>query len=205
MTPQYNNQHPIESEGNHHLIKSLLSLIGEDSERDGLKNTPLRVLKAWKELTAGYWMLPKEILTTTFDSGQYDQMILCPWIEFYSTCEHHMLPFFGYAHVAYFPDQANPRVVGLSKLARTVECYARRLQIQERLTMEVASALREHLLAKDVAVVVQAKHLCMACRGVQKHKAVMVTSAMHGRFRDSESTRMEFFQLVELAKHSNGS
>jgi len=194
------------------IVVRLLQYIGEDPNRDGLKDTPKRVLKAWKELTVGYSQDPGDILEKSFEIHRYDQVIACSWIEFYSMCEHHMLPFSGYAHVGYLPAEGDvnnvpksmPKVVGLSKLARLVECYARRLQVQERMTEDIAHSLEEHLKPRGVAVVIQAKHLCMACRGVEKHKSVMVTSAMRGVFRDIGPARAEFFQLIELARHSNG-
>lgn len=185
------------------LIRDLLTYLGEKPEREGLRETPHRVLKAWGEMTRGYKESPDKILNKTFESDTYDEVIACPFIEFYSTCEHHMLPFFGVAHVAYLPSKKKPRVVGLSKMARLVDCFARRLQIQERMTVQIADAMEKHLKPQGVAVVIRAKHLCMACRGVQKHKAAMVTSAMRGVFRKSASTRNEFFRLIELASNGN--
>lgn len=185
------------------VVKDLLAFIGEDPNREGLKDTPMRVLKAWREMTVGYDLLPEEILKADFEATGYDQIIACPFIEFYSTCEHHLLPFFGSAHVGYLPGKSS-RVVGLSKMARLVDCFARRLQIQEKLTMEIADVMEKHLDPAGVAVVIQAKHLCMACRGVQKHQAVMVTSAMRGVFRDEGPAREEFFKLIELADRNNG-
>lgn len=187
------------------IIVSLLRYLGEDPEREGLKETPQRVLKAWKEMTVGYGQDPAKILARSFSTDRYDQVIVCPWIEFYSTCEHHLLPFFGVAHVAYLPAEGpRPKVVGLSKLARLVDCFGRRLQIQEQMTAQIADALEVNLKPRGVAVVIQAKHLCMACRGVQKHKAVMVTSAMRGVFLKEQAAREEFFKLVDLAAKSNG-
>lgn len=187
-----------EQQGPERNITRLLQFIGEDPNREGLKDTPARVLKAWKEMASGYEQDPAKILARDFDAGSYDEMIVCPWVEFYSTCEHHLLPFSGSVHIAYLPNKRKPRVVGLSKMARLVDCYGRRLQIQERMTMEIADAMQKHLQPSGVAVVVQAKHLCMACRGVKKHKASMVTSAMRGAFRSDAKVRSEFFQLVEL-------
>lgn len=185
-------------------VCDLLKFIGEDPSREGLLETPKRVLKAWREMTAGYHQDPAQILSKDF-TAKYDEVIACPWIEFYSVCEHHLLPFFGFAHVAYLPAAgAKSKVVGLSKLARLVDCFGRRLQIQEQMTTQIADALEEHLRPRGVAVVIQAKHLCMACRGVQKHKAVMVTSAMRGVFRKEGASRQEFFKLVEVASKSNG-
>lgn len=185
------------------IVIRLLEYIGEEPNREGLKETPARVLKAWKEMTVGYQQDPAQILAKDFGVGRYDEVVACPHIEFWSTCEHHLLPFFGVAHVGYLP--GNEKVVGLSKLARLVDCFGRRLQIQEQMTVQIADALEKHLDPRGVAVVLQAKHLCMACRGVGKHKAVMVTSAMRGIFRESGSTRAEFFRLVDLAARSNGS
>lgn len=185
-------------------IRTLLSYIGEDPNREGLQDTPDRVVRAWEEMTAGYTQSPADILSRDFDGGAYDEMIALPWIEFYSTCEHHMLPFSGFAHVAYIPSKKNPRVVGLSKMARLVDCFAKRLQIQEKMTMQVADAMQAHLKPAGVAVVIQAKHGCMACRGVQKHKSVMVTSQMRGAFRTGAAARSEFFQLVDLGSKHNG-
>lgn len=186
-------------------IITLLRYIGEDPTREGLLETPARVLKAWREMTTGYYQNPAGILCKDFAARNYDQIIACPFVEFYSTCEHHLLPFFGFAHLAYLPKKGESRVVGLSKLARLVECFGRRVQIQEQMTTQIADALEKYLCPRGVAVVIQAKHLCMACRGVQKHKAVMVTSAMRGVFRREGPARDEFFKLVDLAARSNGS
>jgi GTP cyclohydrolase I len=178
-------------------VVSILNYIGEDCWREGLRDTPARVVKAWKEMTVGYSQDPAEILARDFDGGGYDEVICVPNIELYSTCEHHMIPFHGVAHVAYLPRK---RVVGLSKLARLVDCFARRLQIQEQLTMQVADAIQTHLDPRGVAVVVEAKHMCMCARGVGKQKSSMVTSAMRGVFRQP-AARAEFFKLVEVAKN----
>jgi GTP cyclohydrolase IA len=193
------NRHPLFESVDLKAVAQLLRFMGEDPNRDGLADTPVRVLKAWREMTYGYDQNPQQILDKDFDADHYDEVIAVPFVEFYSTCEHHLLPFFGFAHVAYLPAEKEPRVVGLSKLARLVDCFARRLQIQERMTIQIADAISEHLNPRGVAVVVQAKHLCMACRGVQKHKASMATSAMRGVFRDSIATREEFFKLIQLA------
>ena len=178
-------------------VMAILDYIGEDCGREGLRDTPARVVKAWKEMTVGYSQDPAEILARDFDGGGYDEVICVPNIELYSTCEHHMIPFHGVAHVAYLPRK---RVVGLSKLARLVDCFARRLQIQEQLTMQVADAIQTHLEPRGVAVVVEAKHMCMCARGVGKQKSSMVTSAMRGVFRQP-AARAEFFKLVEVAKN----
>jgi GTP cyclohydrolase I len=175
-------------------LRTLLRVIGEDPEREGLQDTPARVLKSWNELFAGYRQSPGEILSTTFEEVEgYQQMVLLKDIPFHSTCEHHMLPFEGVAHVAYLPRR---RVVGLSKLARLVDCFARRLQIQERLTQQVAGSLMTHLDARGAAVVVQAQHGCMSCRGIRKEGASMITSAFEGEFRHAEQ-RTEFLTYIK--------
>ncbi len=176
-------------------VAEVIKLIGENPEREGLLDTPKRVVKSWKEIYGGYHMDPKQILSTTFEGEGYDEIVLLDNIELYSTCEHHMLPFFGKAHVAYIPGK---RVVGLSKLARLVECFSRRLQIQERLTTQIAEALQENLQPKAVAVVVQAKHFCMVARGVGKQNSTMTTSCVKGLFKDDEKARMELLKLIEL-------
>jgi GTP cyclohydrolase I len=178
------------------LVRRLLKLIGEDPERPGLIETPYRVLKSWREIFGGYAEDPKEILSKDFEKDGYDQMIVCRDIEFYSTCEHHMQPFFGRAHVAYIPGD---RVVGLSKLARVVDCFARRLQIQERLTEQVATALVDHLKPKGVGVMIEAKHFCMVCRGVRKQNSSMITTSLKGCFRDA-GARSEFLAMISAAQ-----
>lgn len=174
-------------------VRTILLYLGEDPDREGLKDTPSRVIKAWDEMTEGYGLEPKTILATAFQPDGYDEMVLCRDIEFHSTCEHHMLPFSGVAHVAYVP---STRVVGLSKMARLVDCFARRLQIQERLTRQIADTMQSVLKPKGVGVIIQARHLCMACRGVIKQRSVMVTSALLGVMRHSEA-RNEFLSLVK--------
>jgi GTP cyclohydrolase I len=168
--------------------------LGEDPERQGLLETPMRVSKAWEELTAGYGMEPSKILATQFEMEEYDQMILLRDIEFFSVCEHHLLPFFGRAHVAYIP--ANKKVVGLSKLARLVECYAKRFQIQERMTSQIGDSIQKILHPLGVGVIVQAQHTCMLARGISKQKAEMVTSYLSGVFRDG-TVRSEFLGLCQ--------
>lgn len=175
-------------------IIRVLEYIGEDPNREGLLDTPMRVMKAWKELTVGYQQDPKAILARTFDVA-HDELVLVRNVAFTSICEHHMLPFTGVAHVGYLPAAKGP-VVGLSKLARLVECFARRLQVQERLTQEVAQAILEYLQPQGVGVVIRAKHSCMSCRGVQKAEADMVTSCMLGLLRKDASARAEFLTLV---------
>lgn len=173
----------------HHAVSVLLGYIGEDVNREGLRETPRRVVRAWDEMTCGYHAEPKQILAVDFDGNGYDQMVLCRNVEFCSTCEHHLLPFLGSAHVAYIPKK---RVVGVSKLARLVDCYARRLQIQEQMTQQITGALMEHLKPLGAGVIVQAKHLCMACRGVQKQQSEMVTTCLAGVFK-KHAVREEFF------------
>ena len=174
-------------------VREILIAIGEDPDREGLRDTPARVARSWAELFAGYQQDPADVLVTTFgDVEGYDDLILLKDIPFYSTCEHHMLPFIGVAHVAYLPKD---RVVGLSKLARLVDVYARRLQIQERMTQEIARAIMEHLQPLGCAVVIEATHGCMVCRGVRKEGAKMVTSALKGDFQNP-ATRAEFLALI---------
>lgn len=175
-------------------VKTLILWAGDNPEREGLLETPQRVLRSYGEFFAGYDADPKEILNKTFSEVEnYDEMIVLRDIEFSSHCEHHMVPFTGVAHVAYLP---NDRVVGLSKLARLVDAYARRLQIQEKLTAQIANALDEILNPKGVAVVVEATHQCMTARGVRKKGATMQTSRMIGLFRKDQRTRQEFFNLI---------
>ncbi len=168
-------------------IITLLRYVGEDPDRDGLRHTPARVAKAWREMTAGYADDPAEILSRTFDEAS-DEMIVLRGIAFHSTCEHHLLPFFGEATVGYLPG----KVVGISKLARLVECFARRLQIQERMTRQIAEAVEEHLGARGTGVIIRAHHLCMGCRGVRQQDTEMVTSAMLGILRSDATLRSEF-------------
>lgn len=175
-------------------IDTLLRFIGEDPDRDGLRETPARVVKAWREMTAGYDEDPAEILTRTFEETS-DEMIVLRGISFYSTCEHHLLPFYGEATVGYLPG----RVVGISKLARLVNCFAQRLQIQERMTRQIADAIETHLDAKGVGVVLRAHHLCMGCRGVRQQDTDMVTSAMLGTLRSDATSRSEFLRLCKVS------
>ncbi len=173
-------------------VRLLLRLMGEEPNREGLKRTPLRVKQSLQFLTSGYRQDPAKILHRTF-KVKHDEMVLVKDIDFYSLCEHHLLPFFGRCHIAYVPDQ---RVLGLSKIPRLVEVFARRLQVQERLTTQIAEALEAHLKPLGVACVMEASHLCMMMRGVQKQNARAVTSAMLGAFRSSEKTRLEFLTLI---------
>lgn len=172
----------------HEAVRTLLRWVGEDPSREGLRDTPRRVADAWEEMTCGYGQDPAVLLATDFAGEGYDEMVVCRNVEFCSTCEHHMLPFVGVAHVAYVPRR---RVVGLSKMARLVDCFARRLQIQEKMTQQIARAMQEHLKPLGVGVVVQARHQCMSCRGVGKHQSEMVTASLLGVFKRAE-VRAEF-------------
>ncbi len=174
-------------------VHSILSYIGEDPEREGLVKTPERVAKAYQYLTQGYHQDPHEILLGAVFEEEYNEMILVKDIELYSLCEHHMLPFFGRAHVAYIP---NGRVVGLSKIPRVVDVFARRLQVQERLTVQIRDAIQDVLQPEGVAVVIEATHMCMVMRGVQKQNSVTSTSAMSGPFMHNPATREEFMRLI---------
>src|SRR5574344_2147419 len=202
----YNNGLPIKQQGNYQrtdtyddkvterlmeLYKESISLLGEDVNREGLLKTPLRVAKSMQYLTQGYNTDPKEILRAAMFKEEYQQMVLVKDIELYSLCEHHLLPFIGRAHVAYIP---NGYITGLSKIARVVEVYSRRLQVQERLTKQIADAIQQVTNAAGVAVVIEAKHMCMMMRGVEKQNSVMSSSVMLGAFRESCNTRHEFLQ-----------
>ena len=175
------------------LVVSLLEEIGEDPAREGLRRTPRRFRGALEFLTRGYHEEPRKILEGAVFEESYNEMLLVKDIDFYSLCEHHLLPFFGMAHVAYVPDG---RIMGLSKVARLVEVYSRRLQVQERLTQEIAAELQEVLKPRGVAVVLEAQHLCMMMRGVQKQSSYAITSAMLGEFQADPKTRSEFMQLI---------
>ena len=174
-------------------IKAILELLGEDVEREGLLKTPERVAKAMQFLTQGYFQDGEEIVQTAVFTEPYSQMVLVKDIELFSLCEHHMLPFIGKAHVAYIP---NGKITGLSKVARVVETYARRLQVQERLTEQIRDCIQDSLKPLGVAVVIEAMHTCMSMRGVQKSNAVTTTSAFSGIFLKSDKTRNEFLQLI---------
>ncbi|HKJ37412.1 MAG TPA: GTP cyclohydrolase I FolE [Anaerolineales bacterium] len=178
-------------------ILQLIEAIGEDPEREGLQNTPDRVSRMYVELLSGYTADPDEIINNALFKVSYDEMVLVRDIEFYSLCEHHMLPFIGRAHIAYIPAG---KVIGLSKIPRIVDMYARRLQIQERMTRQIADLLQETLQPQGVAVVVEALHMCSMMRGVKKHDARMTTSAMHGAFRANLATRQEF--LANISRNS---
>jgi GTP cyclohydrolase I len=179
------------------LVRKMLVQIGEDPNREGLRRTPERFEKALRFLTSGYDQDAEKILNGAMFSVCYDEMVVVKDIEVYSLCEHHLLPFFGKCHVAYLPGK---KVVGLSKIARLVNMYARRLQIQERLTSEIAQAIEEKLSPQGVGVIIEARHLCMVMRGVEKQNSMAVSSAMLGAFRDSKHTRDEFLALVRGGK-----
>ncbi len=174
-------------------VSAILKAIGENPERDGLKRTPERVARMYGELFAGYWTDPQKLVNDAIFDVKYDEMVLVREIEFYSMCEHHMLPFIGRAHVAYIP---NGKVLGLSKIPRVVDMFARRLQVQERMTRQIADFLKDLLQPQGVAVVIEAMHLCSMMRGVKKHNARMTTSAMHGAFRANLATRQEFLENI---------
>jgi GTP cyclohydrolase I len=175
------------------VMYEFLSAVGENPEREGLKNTPARVARMYGELLSGYNMDPQRIINGALFNINYDEMVLVRDIEFYSLCEHHMLPFIGRAHVAYIPAG---KVIGLSKIPRIVDMYARRLQVQERMTRQIADILQTTLEPQGVAVVVEGMHLCSMMRGVRKHDARMTTSAMHGAFRANLATRQEFLENI---------
>src|SRR5271170_3616854 len=179
------------------LVRQMLVQLGEDPNREGLRQTPERFEKALRYLTSGYGQNPEEILNGAMFSVTYDEMVVVKDIELYSLCEHHLLPFFGKCHVAYIP---NKKVVGLSKIARLVNMYARRLQIQERLTSQIAETIEEQLSPQGVGVIVEARHLCMVMRGVEKQHSTAMTSAMLGVFRENKQTRDEFLSLIKGGK-----
>ena len=181
-------------------VRNILEKIGEDPEREGLRRTPHRVAKAYDELLAGYKMDAETVVNGALFDVEYDEMIVVKDIEFFSMCEHHMLPFFGKAHVAYIPSD---KVIGLSKIPRIVEMFARRLQIQERMTLQVAQLLEEVLEPLGVAVVIEGSHMCSVMRGVKKEHARMVTSHMLGCFRNSDKTRSEFMQHISQPQSSS--
>ena len=181
------------------LVTTMLKELGEDPGRDGLERTPARVARAMRFLTSGYQKDPRQLLNGALFDVTYDEMVIVKDIEFYSLCEHHMLPFFGRIHVAYVP---KGRVLGLSEIPRLVEMFARRLQVQERLTTEIAATLEDVLKPKGVAVVAEAIHLCMMMRGVSQQNCSAVTSSMRGEFEGDPKTRAEFMQLIRSPKPS---
>jgi len=187
----------IDIESAKQAVHSLLQAVGEKPEREGLRNTPDRVARMYSELLSGYRADPAKIINGALFNINYDEMVLVRDIEFYSLCEHHMLPFLGRAHVAYLPAG---KVIGLSKIPRMVDMYARRLQVQERMTRQIADFLQEYLEPQGVAVVVEAVHLCSMMRGVKKHDARMTTSAMHGAFRANLATRQEFLENISRSR-----
>ena len=180
------------------LYASILSELGEDPNREGLLKTPERVAKAMQFLTNGYQLNPDEIIESAIFHEDYSEMVIVKDIEVYSMCEHHMLPFFGKAHVAYIPDG---KIVGLSKIPRVVDAFSRRLQVQERLTLEIRDAIQRTLAPKGVAVVIVCAHMCMQMRGVQKQNSVTTTSAFTGLFMTNDATRREFINLVQAKIH----
>jgi GTP cyclohydrolase I len=175
--------------------RDLLELIGEDPNREGLINTPKRVAKAWNFLTKGYKEDLDALINNAIFEGESKDMVIVKNIEFYSLCEHHMIPFYGKAHIGYIPDG---KIIGLSKLARITDLFAQRLQVQERLTNQIAQCLQDVLNPRGVAVVLEGKHFCMLSRGVQKQNSIATSSSMLGIFREKESTRNEFLKLIEM-------
>jgi GTP cyclohydrolase I len=183
------------------LVEQILFLLGEDPTRDGLVKTPERVAKAYKFFTQGYQEDPADILNGALYPIEYDEMVVIRDIDFFSLCEHHLLPFYGKCHVAYLPSR---QIVGLSKIPRLVEVYSRRLQVQERLTVQIAETLQQTLNPQGVAVVMEARHLCMMMRGVETPNAVAVTSSMHGVFQSQQQTREEFLELIRRSGPGSG-
>lgn len=177
------------------LVKDLITEIGEDPNREGLKSTPKRVAEAYEFLTKGYDQDIEDVLNGAIFTEKYDEMVLVKNIDFYSLCEHHLLPFYGKIHVAYIP---NGKIVGLSKIPRIVEVFARRLQVQERMTQQIADTIDKYLQPIGVAVVSEANHMCMMMRGVEKQNSSATSSAMHGVFKDDAKTRAEFLNLISL-------
>ena len=191
VDPAFDRIDPVRAEA---AVRELLLAVGEDPDRSGLQDTPARVARAYAETFAGLWQDPYDVLATTFDEN-HDELVLVKDIAMYSTCEHHLVPFHGVAHVGYIPG-VDGRVTGLSKVARLVEVYARRPQVQERLTRQIADALDDVLKPRGVIVVIQAEHLCMAMRGIRKPGTTTVTSAVRGIFRENAATRSEAMSLV---------
>src|SRR5580765_8585021 len=179
------------------IIRRLLAELGEDPSREGLRDTPKRVEKSLQFLTSGYSADVDSVLNNALFTVDYNEMVIVKDIDFYSLCEHHLLPFFGKCHVAYIP---KGRIIGLSKIPRLVDMYARRLQVQERLTTQIAETIRDKIQPKGVAVVIEAQHLCMIMRGVEKQNSVAVTSSMLGVFKEDQNTRNEFLNLVQTKR-----
>ncbi len=189
-----NSQTTLRVEDNlEEVARSILLEIGEDPKREGLKKTPLRVARAWRFLTQGYEQDPHEIINGALFTEDNDEMVTMKDIAIYSLCEHHLLPFYGKCHVAYIP---NHKIIGISKIVRLVDVFTRRLQVQERLTKQIAETLQKALDPKGVAVVIEAEHLCMQMRGVQKRGSIVITSTMLGAFRSRQETRQEFMNLI---------
>ncbi len=195
MNHKYNDELTEKIAG---VYKDIISGLGENPEREGLQKTPERVAKAMQYLTHGYDLDPKKILESALFHEEYSEMVIVKDIEVYSLCEHHMLPFFGKAHIAYIPDGT---IVGLSKIPRVVDAFSRRLQVQERLTIEIRDCIQETLKPKGVAVVIECAHMCMQMRGVQKQNSVTTSSAFTGLFLTNDSTRKEFINLIQAKLH----
>lgn len=174
-------------------VRDILIALGRDPEEPGLRDTPLRVARAWGEMAQGYGVQPSEVLKTCFDSEAYSEMVTVEDVEFFSTCEHHLLPFSGVATVSYIPNQ---KVVGISKLVRLVDCFSRRLQIQERMTDQIADAIDTYLAPAGVGVSIRASHLCMACRGVKRYRSRLTTTSLRGSYRTDPACRLEFIQRI---------
>jgi GTP cyclohydrolase I len=183
------------------LTREMLLRLGEDPQREGLLRTPERMAQAMEFLTKGYQEDPQEILRGALFTEEYDEMVIVKDVEMFSLCEHHLLPFFGKVHVAYIP---NGKVIGLSKIPRLVDTFARRLQVQERLTTQIAECIQQAIAPEGVGVVIEARHLCMMMRGVEKQHSAAVTSAMLGAFRNDENTRQEFLSLIRSRVGNNG-
>jgi len=183
------------------LTREMLLRLGEDPQREGLQRTPERMAQALEFLTKGYQEDPQEILRGALFTEEYDEMVIVKDVEMFSLCEHHLLPFFGKVHVAYIP---NGKVIGLSKIPRLIDVFARRLQVQERLTMQIAESIQQAIAPEGVGVVIEARHLCMMMRGVEKQHSAAVTSSMLGAFRNEENTRQEFLSLIRARHGNNG-
>jgi GTP cyclohydrolase I len=183
------------------LTREMLVRLGEDPQREGLQRTPERMAQALEFLTKGYQEDPQEILRGALFTEEYDEMVIVKDVEMFSLCEHHLLPFFGKVHVAYIP---NGKVIGLSKIPRLIDVFARRLQVQERLTMQIAESIQQAIAPEGVGVVIEARHLCMMMRGVEKQHSAAVTSSMLGAFRNEENTRQEFLSLIRARNGNNG-